>query len=211
VVLMQSNLQRALLLIKKHEGGYVDNPKDPGGCTNMGITLSTFRRYLKASATCADVKALSWEQAETIYRVGYWQRVAGDDLPSGLDVHVFDMAVNAGPGTAVRLLQRIVGVAEDGVLGPVTLGAITKNPNPTDALVKQYTQARLDYYKKLSGWPTFGKGWANRLDATTAVALELAKAPVPQPTKQVLVVRVGGNEILRIIPTDLVSIMWEQA
>ncbi len=209
---MRTNLQRALLLIKKHEGGYINHPSDPGGCTNMGITLSTFRRYLKASATCEDVKALSWEQAETIYRIGYWQRIAGDDLPSGLDVHVFDMAVNAGPGTAVRLLQKIVGVAEDGDLGPVTLRAIASY-GLIDTLVRQYTQARLDYYKKLSGWPTFGRGWASRLDATTEVALELAKAPVPVPsqsTRRVLIVRVDGAEILRIIQTGNVSIEWEQ-
>jgi lysozyme family protein len=206
---MKANLERALQLIKKHEGGYVNNPKDPGGCTNMGITLATFRKHISPGATCEDVKALTWEQAEAIYRASYWERVAGDELPSGLDVHVFDMAVNAGPGTAVRLLQRLVGVADDGIVGPVTLKAVATHVN-IDTLIKQYTQARLDYYNKLSGWPTFGKGWANRLDATTAVALELAKATVSQSPRQVLVVRVGGNEVLRIIPTDQTSIMWEQ-
>jgi hypothetical protein len=107
-----------------HEGGYADNPRDPGGATNLGITIATLGEWRGRAVTKADVKALTREEAAAIYRARYWKRVRGDALPAGLDLAVFDFAVNSGPARAVKALQRELGVAQDGLVGPVTLGAL---------------------------------------------------------------------------------------
>lgn len=207
---MRTNIQRALELIKQHEGGYVDHPRDPGGCTNMGITLATFRQYIKADATCEDVKNLSWEQAAIIYNERYWSAVNGANLPSGLDIAVFDMAVNAGPGTAARLLQRLLGVAEDGDIGPITLKAA--GSRDLASLIREYSIIRLNYYSKLSTWPTFGKGWESRVMETERAALKVLESSTieeaPEPGR-VAVVRMDGKEVLRILIADGATLEWE--
>ncbi|WP_082555208.1 glycoside hydrolase family 108 protein [Devosia sp. Root635] len=115
---MDRNFARALSAVLKQEGGYVDHPADPGGATNMGITHKTLARWRMVSPWWklpkSAVMELQRPEAAKIYRANYWDAVRGDDLPSGLDLALFDFAVNSGPGRAVKMLQTIVGVTADG-------------------------------------------------------------------------------------------------
>ena len=179
---MDATFDRALSAVLKHEGGYVNHPKDPGGATNRGITLANFRRYVKPCGTVADLKKLTTAQAAVVYRRHYWDAVLGSQLPAGVDYAVFDFAVNSGPKRAAQFLQRIVGAAADGVIGPKTLAAVSAMP-PED-IVTALCDARLAWLKRLKTWPTFGKGWAARVAGVRKLALGMAAAgPVEQPAE----------------------------
>ena len=134
-----------------HEGGYVFNPDDPGGETQWGISK---RQYPDV-----DIKALTREQAKSIYLRDFWIPIHGV-LDDAICFQAFDVAVNHGIGTALRLLQRAAGVADDGHIGPVTRAAL-KAVSRRD-LIDLYAAERLDFWTRLSTWPTFGKGWARR-------------------------------------------------
>lgn len=169
-----SRAAKAIPLILKHEGGYVNHPDDPGGPTNKGITLATFRRYIKPSATIADLKALTVEQATVVYKRQYWDAVMADMLPAGVDYCVADFAVNSGPARAARYLQAAVGVAQDGKVGPRTIEAAAK----ADAtqLINAICDARMKFLKGLLTWPKFGRGWTARVADVRAVSLAWAAA-----------------------------------
>jgi len=158
---MRDRFPAALEEILRHEGGYVDHPRDPGGCTNLGITLATYRAHVSRGATCADVRGLTRATAARIYRRKYWDLVRGDDLAAGLDLAVFDFAVNSGPARAAKFLQRLLGVAADGIIGPVTLEAAERH-DPRH-LVRQLCQRRLSWLQRLRHWSTFGRGWSRRV------------------------------------------------
>ena len=182
---MQSNFDAALAAVLKHEGGYVDHPQDPGGATNKGITLATFRRYVKPDGTKADLKRLTSEQAGIVYRRQYWDAVLGAELPSGIDYAVFDFGVNSGPARAVRELQKLIGAKVDGVVGPQTLAAC-RAADPAE-LIDDYCAVRFAYLQRLKTWPTFGKGWTSRVAGVRTLALKMAAgapleaAPKPIP------------------------------
>jgi Glycosyl hydrolase 108/Predicted Peptidoglycan domain len=157
--------------IFKAEGGYSDNPADPGGPTNFGITLATLKAYEgDQNLTAEDVKKLTPDVAKEIYRTAYWNRMQCGSLPNGLDLEVFDFGVNAGPGEAVKMLQKIVGVTADGSIGPITLSALGQL-KPRD-LISRYSDARLAYYKALNK-PEFEQGWATRANQIETAALNM--------------------------------------
>jgi lysozyme family protein len=135
-----------------HEGGYVNHKDDPGGETNWGIS--------KRSYPAIDIAKLTRDEAKEIYRRDFWQRARMTEYDPAIAYQVFDIGVNSGIETAVRLLQRAVGVADDGHLGPVTLAKIAAMSR-TDVISRLIAE-RLDFWTKLSTWPTFGKGWARR-------------------------------------------------
>ena len=110
-MLMDRNFARALSLVLKSEGGWSDNPADPGGATMKGVTLANFRRYVQADGTKDDLRHITDAQLATVYRKFYWDAVAGDDLPDGVDYATMDFGVNSGPGRAAKYLQAAVGVA----------------------------------------------------------------------------------------------------
>lgn len=172
-----SNFERALSCVLKQEGGFVDHPADPGGATALGITRATLARARGRPASVADVKALTRAEAAAIYRRLYWDAVAGDRLPPGLDLAVFDLAVNSGPPRALRLLQSSLGVPQDGVLGPVTLRAARACESAT--AIRALAQARLGFLHRLATWRVFGRGWNRRVEEVAKVALALAAAPNP--------------------------------
>lgn len=155
--------------VLQHEGGYVDHPRDPGGATNMGITIGTLSDWLGRPATRAEVRDLSRETAAAIYRARYWQAVQGDSLPVGLDLVLFDYAVNSGPGRAVRTLQAVLGVAMDGAIGPVTLAALAGRDR--EQLIREVCARRLAFLRSLSTYDAFGRGWERRVAAIEAAAL----------------------------------------
>lgn len=137
-----------------HEGGYVFNPHDPGGETKFGIS--------KRSYPHLDIHSLTLADAKTIYRRDFWDRAQCDKLHPDLAFDLFDGAVNSGIGQAIRWLQRAVGVADDGVVGPLTLASINRE-NDTSAIRARYNGHRLDFMTRLSTWDVFGKGWARRI------------------------------------------------
>ena len=169
--------EKMIPLILKHEGGFVDHPRDPGGATNKGITIATFRRYIKSNGTVADLKALTTAQATIVYKRQYWDAVVADMLPVGVDYSVADFAVNSGPSRAAKMLQRVVGVTQDGRIGPATLAAV--RALPTDFIIRKLNALRLAFMKSIRGgslWKTFGRGWQRRVDEVTAQSLADARA-----------------------------------
>ncbi len=166
---------RALALVLELEGGFVDHRSDPGGATNLGITRATLAKARARPVTVADVKALTRAEAGTIYRRSYWDAVRGDELPPGLDLATFDFSVNSGPGRAARSLQGVLGVAQDGRIGPKTLAA-AHAADPAET-VRALTRERLRFLRGLSTWPVFGRGWTSRTTRVETAALTAAAAP----------------------------------
>lgn len=196
-----SNFERALSLVLVHEGGYVDHPSDPGGATNLGITIGTLKAWRGKPVSKADVKALTKAEAGLIYRRNYWDQVRGDELPTGLDYAVFDFAVNSGVSRAVKYLQASLGVAQDGKLGPVTLTEATRSD--TAEVIDDLCDRRLAYLKRLKTWPTFGKGWTRRVSGVRRDALAmLAMLATPPPAKPIPVPKPGP------VPEAPVSEHW---
>lgn len=177
---MDRNFQRALKLVLKHEGGWSDHPKDPGGATNKGITIGTFRRYVKPDATKADLRAITDEQVATVYRRHYWDAVLGAELPDGVDYAVFDFAVNSGPSRAAEYLQGVVGAAKDGRIGPATLKAVRAVPHAK--VINDLCDARMAFLKRLKTWPTFKNGWSSRVSSVRSEALRMISAD-PRPAE----------------------------
>ena len=147
--MFEKSLERVLI----NEGGYVNDPQDPGGETRWGIS--------KRSYPSVNIATLTKEQAGEIYRRDFWDKCHADDLPPALAFQVFDMAVNSGIGTAIRKLQLAAGVADDGHWGPVTAAAIGQMTD--HALTIGFLAERLDFMRKLTTWPRFGAGWAGRI------------------------------------------------
>lgn len=135
-----------------HEGGYVNHSEDPGGETNWGIS--------KRSYPNVNIKALTREGAKDIYRRDFWNRIHADELHDGVAFQAFDFAVNSGIETAVRKLQAALGVADDGHWGPVSMAAGAAM-SESDTIMR-FVAERLDFWTRLSTWPTFGRGWARR-------------------------------------------------
>lgn len=157
------------------EGGFADNPRDPGGATNHGITIATLSAWLGKPATVEDVRDLTEETATEIYRARYWDRVSGDELPAGIDLMVFDFGVNAGPSRSIRRLQQAVNVDDDGIIGPITLGAVrTHFEADADALISEIALLQEQYYRSLSSFRVFGHGWLDRLDRREILSKRMA-------------------------------------
>jgi len=157
--------------VLKHEGGYVNDPQDPGGETNLGVTKRVYEDF----GGTKDMKDLTREDVEPIYKKNYWDRVKGDDLPAGLDLCVFDFGVNAGTGRAAKYLQTMIGTVADGGIGPNTLKKLNDyvEEHGIEDAIKNYQSDRQKYYESLSTFDTFGKGWTRRVDETTELALEM--------------------------------------
>lgn len=172
---MDRNFKRALPLVLKHEGGFVDHPKDPGGATNKGVTIKTFRAYVKPNGTVADLKKITDEQVATVYYRHYWAAVNAHSLPSGVDYAVFDFAVNSGPKRAAQFLQAIVGENQDGRIGPKTIEAV--NAMSARDVIDQLCDKRLAFLQRLPTWPTFKKGWTARVAEVRRRALEMVGDP----------------------------------
>ncbi len=166
------NFDTCIGVVLAAEGGYVDNPADPGGATNMGITLSTLSDWRGGIVTKDDVKALTKREAREIYRANYWNPARCSDLPPGVDLMVFDFAVNAGVRTSVKLLQSVLGIKADGSVGPITLEAVNKSKSRD--LIINLSDARATYYKSLHNFETFGRGWLKRTNQVEAAAETMA-------------------------------------
>jgi lysozyme family protein len=149
----------ALEIILRWEGGFSNNPKDPGGATNLGVTLRTLSEWRGRTATVDEVRALTVADVVPIYRARYWDECRCAEMPGGLDLVVFDCAVNQGPARAKRLLQRSLGVGEDGILGPMTMAAIGRSD--AAPLIDELVARRAVHYA--SRQTDFHLGWFRRL------------------------------------------------
>lgn len=148
--------------VLSHEGGYVNDPRDPGGETRWGIS--------KRSYPHVDIKRLTRDDAIAIYERDFWRRVQGDKLPRQFAFQALDAAVNHGIENAVRWMQRAAGVADDGYIGPMTLAAVART-DPAD-LVLKFNAERLEFYARLSTFDAFGRGWTRRVAGNLRHAAE---------------------------------------
>ncbi|MEM9104426.1 MAG: glycosyl hydrolase 108 family protein [Pseudomonadota bacterium] len=171
--------------IQKWEGGFVDHPQDPGGATNMGITIDTLSSWRGRPVTVQDVRDLTPQEAQEIYFARYWTPLRCDEMPVSLALMTFNASVNSGPGRAARMLQQTLNqlqqnLAVDGVVGPKTLAAATLVDQRS--AVDRYAIIYEDFYRSLSTFGTFGKGWLNRLSDVKNGALGLIGQPLPAPS-----------------------------
>lgn len=139
-----------------NEGGYTNDPNDPGGETNWGITIAEARRH----GYTGSMRDLPRDFAKSIYKSDYWD-ILGDDVHPAIKFQGFDFGVNAGVGTSIRKMQAAIGVADDGRWGPVSAAKL-KSMDINDVLMR-FAAQRLFFYTSLSHWPDFGKGWTRRI------------------------------------------------
>lgn len=169
---MKDNFEAALKAILHHEGGYVNHPADPGGMTNLGVTKRVWEEWVGHEVDEKAMRNLTPEIVGPMYKVKYWDKIKGDELPTGVDYVVFDAAVNSGPGRAAKWLQACVGVDPDGGIGPKTLAAV--RAFDTNQLIEDYAKRRLSFLIDLPTWNTFGKGWGRRVAEVQKTGLDMA-------------------------------------
>jgi lysozyme family protein len=169
----QSNFENCLALMLAHEGGYVHHEKDPGGRTNLGVTQRVWEEWVGHEVDEKQMRALTPETVAPLYKRKYWDAVRADELVAGVDYCVFDVAVNSGPGRAIKFLQSCVGVTADGGFGPATLTAVNKAEEDPTRLIELYCAKRLEFLQSLKTFETFGKGWSRRVQEVKDKALKM--------------------------------------
>jgi lysozyme family protein len=172
---MKGNFDRSLKMMLAHEGGYVCNPRDPGGMTNLGVTKATWEAYVDHDVTESEMRALTAAKVAPLYKTRYWDAVRGDELPSGVDYAMFDFAVNSGPVRAIRTLQSSLAVTSDGMIGPRTLKAASMSA--PDVVIDNLCRERVDFLARLSTYKTFGRGWIRRVNEVEVQAKKMAAQP----------------------------------
>lgn len=172
--------------VLRHEGGYVDHPRDPGGATNFGISL----RYARSKGAMFDldkdgdvdkddIVLVRRDMAAQVYKDWFWRDVRADELVPGIDLCTFDYAVNSGPGRAIRGLQSALGVKVDGFFGPGTLAAVRGlKPAQWADIADIMCTERLRFLRGLATWPSFGNGWTTRVNDCRGLALKMAGRPI---------------------------------
>lgn len=175
----------AISAILAHEGGYCNEPDDPGGPTNWGITIADARKYWKGDASAADVRAMPLPVAKDIYRKHYAFPVRYNDLPAGVDYSVLDYGINSGTGRAGKVLRRLCGLPDNtSAIDDTVIAAVLKR-KPAD-LIEAINSERLAFLRTLKNWPTYQNGWTRRVREVRAMSLNMATQPaapvsLPQP------------------------------
>ena len=167
--------EQALPIILREEGGFSNDPADPGGITNLGVTKRVWEAWTHNPASESDMRSLTVSQVAPLYRAQYWNALDADSLPPAIALCVFDFGVNAGVARAARLLQSMVGVLQDGHVGPNTGAALNNwvSVHSIAEVVRQYQVARVAFYKSLPTFSHFGAGWINRCTAIETAALKI--------------------------------------
>lgn len=171
---MRQNFDAVMEQVFKHEGGYVNDKRDPGGETKYGISKRAHPRE--------NIKSLTKERAREIYRASYWKQVRGDELKAGVDLAVMDVAVNSGVSRGGKLFQQALGfkgTAVDGQIGPITIKS-HESQNPVE-LVKAICARRMSFLRGLRTWKTFSKGWSRRVAEVEAVGVRMALDGMRKP------------------------------
>lgn len=168
------DFEKAFERLIGHEGGFSDDPKDPGNWTggkvNVGRLVGTKFGIAANTYGHLDIKNLTLDDAKSIYYKDWWLKLSADQIDGAIAYQMWDFAVNAGMGTAKKTLQRAVGVNADGIIGPATIKAT--NSMPVNDVLLRFNAQRLRYYTSLSTWPTYGKGWTNRVAGNLDFAAE---------------------------------------
>lgn len=180
-------------ILKTIEGGKVDDPQDPGGRTNMGVTQRTYNQWRKSkNLPVRDVYQMALDEWVSIMKGSFWDTVRGDEVPAGVDVVLADASVNSGPARAIKFLQQALGVAVDGVFGNGTMNAL-KADDDNDALIAKINAIRLRFMRQLKTWRRFGTGWTSRVNQMTKIGQAMAMGSVgPAP-----VYAMGGEQKAR--------------
>lgn len=167
-----SRFDVCLAFVLKQEGGYVNDPSDRGGATNCGITQAVFDDYrARGGRSRQPVVGITGLEIADIYRTRYWKVIAGDQLPVGVDLVVFDAAVNHGPKQAVKFLQRAVGADDDGMIGQHTIAAVRQDEvsGLIPHVIGDILDQRTDFYDNIvlrdNTQKKFIKGWLNRIES----------------------------------------------
>jgi lysozyme family protein len=178
---MTDGFDSCIAFTLREEGGYVDDPADPGGATNMGITLATYREWShEPNLGDVQVKDMTPNTARAIYQSLYWTPLRADALPPGVDLSVFDMGINAGIRRSARLLQEALGFTGDevdGAIGPETLAAADRFDART--LVNNLADRQTAYYRSLANFSIFGTGWLRRTKARRDAAVAMIQNETP--------------------------------
>ena len=177
----QSTFKNSLKYVLVYEGGKVDDPRDPGGRTNQGVTQRVYSAYRSRQGQAPrDVHLMTAVERDMIYRRQYWDAIEGDKLPAGVDLVIFDAAVNSGPKQAAKWLQRALRVEADGHIGFGTLSAAANHPNH-DGLVQLIADQRMSFLQRLRHWRHYKNGWSNRVKHVTAAGMIFASGPNAGP------------------------------
>jgi lysozyme family protein len=178
---MDDSFDESLEFTLTEEGGYTDHPTEPRLATNHGITLARLRRFLRDPGLGRDdVRHVPCATVRALYLADFWNRTRCDALPPGIDLMVFDHAVNAGPDRAGRALQLACGQKRseiDGAVGPDTLGRVALSDSLT--LLDALTAMQRTGYRQTAAYTLFGENWLARLDRRRTKALELMAAEEP--------------------------------
>ena len=170
---MDSNFNKCLDLLLVHEGGFVNDSRDNGGMTNLGVTIKTWEEWVGRPVSEKEMRKLTPLMVTPLYKRKYWDACRANELISGLDYCIFDVAVNSGPGRAIKLLQSCVGADVDGGFGSITFALTQKASADPAKLINLYCAKRLEFLQSLKSWPTFGKGWEKRVNEVQADALKM--------------------------------------
>jgi lysozyme family protein len=163
---MKINWIPSFNLVLKSEAGFSDDQDDKGnhlpdgrkGCTNLGVAQTTWENWIGRQSNEKEMRALTPEKVEPMYKKKFWDACRCDELPVGVDYLVFDFAVNAGVGCSAKILQTAVGTTPDGAIGPKTIDAVSS----TSQLINKFSNAKIEYYKSLNN-PKYERGWLNRV------------------------------------------------
>lgn len=178
---MIGNFNKCLELLLKSEGGFTDDERDSGnklpdgrpGSTMLGVTQANWESFVGHPVTHNDMKALTHETVGNFYKSKYWNPCYCDVLPNGLDYLLFDFGVNAGTGRSVKLFQQAIDIIPDGVIGPRTMALVAES-NAAN-LIEKFSTEKESFYRALKSFPTFGRGWLNRVEEVKRIALDMAK------------------------------------
>jgi len=170
---MQNNFEKCLEMLLHHEGGYVNDSRDSGGMTNLGVTKRVYDKWIDRESTEQEMRDLTPEDVAPIYKKNYWDRVKGDLLPSGLDWACFDWAVNSGSGRPAKAVQRAVGATVDGAIGKKTV-ALVMEKDP-EFIIDYVYIVRKAFYEGLDDYKHFGRGWSRRNKETLKQALSMVE------------------------------------
>jgi lysozyme family protein len=173
---MINNFEKCLEMLLVHEGGFVNHPDDPGGMTNLGVTKKVWEEWVGHDVSEKEMRNLTPTMVASLYKRKYWDACRADELVSGLDYCVFDVAVNSGVGRAIKLLQQIVGATPDGGYGSITAALVKEAEKDPEKIISLFSSRRLEFLESLKAFPTFGKGWSRRVAEVKEKALEMARA-----------------------------------
>ena len=172
---MKENFDQCLKMLLKHEGGFVNDSRDNGGMTNLGVTIRVWEEWVGHPVSEKEMRNLTPLMVAPLYKRKYWDACHADELVSGVDYVVFDCAVNSGVGRAIKIFQNCVGATPDGGYGSITSALVKKESSNPARLIELFCAKRLEFLSQLKSFPVFGKGWSRRVAEVKDTALKMVE------------------------------------